>query len=230
MLDANQDWTIGLLDQVDITRSPEVEAAALRDKIPLLEQSLQEAKKWVAGALAPVPAWHPADDTWDDQIYFTRAYNEAGYEKKSVALREAETEFQTLIRSGDPGRDLSGYVLTRIHVHLKASGYATSEARIQSRPVVAGVPLAKLLWEARNQDQHYNEPGDLRRPILEVFAALAEHHSSIFSLSQAPDQTTLRGLVKQRSWAPEVLRILGWTSRASVAAGLASLASKKEPG
>jgi hypothetical protein len=225
MLDVNYDWTIGLLDQVDITRSPEVEAAALRDKIPLLEESLQKAREWVAGALAPVSAWHPADDTWDDQIYFTRAYSQSGYERKSMALCEAEREFQALIQSGDPGRDLAGYVLTKIHAHLKASGYATSEARSQSSPVVVGIPLAKLLWEARNQDQHYNEPGDLRRPVLDVFAALSKNHPSLFGLSRSPEQTELRDLVKQRSWAPEVLQILGWTSRESVAKGLASLAS-----
>jgi hypothetical protein len=222
------DWyELKLLDQVDLTRDPAAEATRLKAQLPSLEADLAAATKWVADALAPVPANHPSDDTWDEHVFFLRAMNESRYGPKAASLARSREQLAALAASDDPGRKVAGWVLGAAHDHVKALGLGSGQesARRLSRPAaVGGLALAEIVWQARNQDQHHNDGQDLSRPVVTCFQALVGHDPGLFRLSSAPpDVPSLQALLRQRSWAPEVLRLMGWTSAASTAAAISSM-------
>lgn len=224
---APADWyDVKLLDTVDLTVSPVEQAAQVSAALPTLRAELNTAAEWVSAALAPVPAWHPADDTWDDEIWFNRAYNESGYGERAAAVQAAQAELSALEQTDDPGRRVAGYVLTRTHGYLKQKGFESAKARGRSTPqVLPNLSLAELIWQARNQDQHYLDSKDLSQPVQDAFNRLAQFSPGVFALASGPSTAhELNALLKQRSWAPEVLVFLGWTSSAAAVAGIESVA------
>lgn len=224
---AVEDWyELKLLDTVDITKDPAVEMRHLQAQMPKLEAALDEARRWVASALEPAPPWHPAHDTYNDQYYFMRAWNESGLGPRTAALDDAQRQLDTLRRSDDPGRLIAGWLLGKIHIHLKRLGLETAAKRSRSTPVsVGGLPLAEIIWQARNQAQHYNDRRDLDPRVRTAFCVLVAQDPLLFGLTTPPpDDAALEGFLKQRSWAPESLRALGWDNRLTVVEGVNSIA------
>ncbi|WP_327032337.1 hypothetical protein [Micromonospora ureilytica] len=218
-------YELDLLDSVDITKDPEAEVAQLQAQMPKLQTALAEARQWVASAIEPVPAWHPTDDTYDDQYYFLRAWRESTVGPRTAAMKQAQEQLAALQRSDDPGRLIAGWLLSRIHGHLKDLGLELPEARRESAPSsIGGLPLAEIIWQVRNQVQHFNDVRDFKPPVLRVFRSMVAQGPSLFGLTSPPaDDTALEQLLKKRSWAPESLQVLGWIDRSAVVAGVRSI-------
>jgi len=223
------DWyEMELLDAVDISRNRTAEAARLKDHLPALSAELDRAREHVAGSLTPVPWWHPSDDTWDDQRFFVRAMIDSDFSAKATRLNEMQQQLMELSKSDDPGRKVAGWVLTAVHGYIKGLGLGGGHdaARRQSHPAsVGGESLAEIIWQARNQDQHHNDARELNRYVLNCFRKLVPHDLDMFGLARMPSTNeALQILLHQQSWAPEVLRILGWTSSAAAVVGVQSIA------
>ena len=88
---------------------------------------------------------------------------------------------------------------------------------------LGGLPLAEIIWQARNQDQHYNDAKPTHTPTLDCFRVLTSTTPITFGLSGPPDEGTLNDLVKQQSWAPEILNLLGWVTAKAAGAGISSI-------
>jgi hypothetical protein len=220
------DWfELDLLDTVDLTQDRAAQAAAVQARLPQLKADLDDTLREAYRALGPVPAGHPTDDMYDDHHYLQKALVELGAGGKSAAYEQARAELDDLTRADDPGRVIAGFVVTRIHDHLKQIGLNTAVARAASGPSSpAGPPLAELLWQTRNQAHHQ---GDARRydpPVLDAFRPLITQHPGAFGLAQPPpDDTVLDLVLKHQPWAKEVLILLGWTDPAAVRAGIATI-------
>lgn len=225
MVPPSQWIELHLLDEVDLTDSAVRQAAQVKRALPGLREAVAQAEAWVTAALAPVPANHPADDTWDDQIWFVRALNESQYGPKTGALAGAQRQLDDLEASEDPGRRIAGFVLARTHLHLKERGFGLWATREQSGPdVVPGLPLAELLWQARNQDQHYADVAAFHQPTLDAFELLNRVAPATFGLRTGPStRADLGVLLKDHSWASEVLTFLGWTNSVSVIEGIGTI-------
>ncbi|MGW5081429.1 hypothetical protein [Micromonospora echinospora] len=222
-----EDWyELKLLDTVDITKDPAAEIRHLQAQLPKLEAALDGARRWVASALEPAPPWHPAHDTYNDQYYFMRAWNESDLGPRAAAVDDAQRQLDALRRSDDPGRLIAGWLLGKIHSHLKHLGLETAAKRSRSTPLsVGGLPLTEIIWQARNQDQHHNDRRDFESPVRTAFCVMVAQDPRLFGLTAPPpDDTALEGLLKQRSWAPESLRVLGWDNRLAVVEGVNSIA------
>lgn len=225
MLDSRNWITVKWLDQIDITSDPAAEAEHLRGRLPALREALQHATQWVADTLAPVPINHPAFDDWDDNYWMAKAMGQSRYGEKHRAVQEAEQRLDELASSDDPGRKVAGFLLIDIHRHLKDLGLGDGQARQASTPrSIAALPLAEVLWQARNQDQHFNETGPLQARVLDCFRAILDVAPTALGQSiPPPDDHTLQALLHQHSWAPEVLQLLGWTTSQNAAAGISSI-------
>lgn len=224
MVSSDGIYFVRMLDKIDITRDVNEEKDKLQGQLPNLKRELQVAMDWVAGALAPVPPWHPADDTWDDQIFFVRAMNESKYVARQEAYEEAERKLIELVNSDDPATELAGAILVRACRHLKSIGLKTRDQRDCSQPSIDGLTVANIVWQARNQDQHWNDGENLHNQIVEVFRALTQRHPEKFGLQTAPSSNeALQMLLREQSWARSVLLILGWTSADSARAGIAAI-------
>jgi hypothetical protein len=208
-----------LLDEVDVRRDPVEQAEELRARVPQLRGEFAHAQQWVADALKPLPPNHPADDTWDDQIWFQRAMGESRYAVKQSAVEAAEAELDELANSDDPAEHVASLVLTQVHARIKALGLGTAPARKDSKPASIGaLPLAEIVWQARNQAHHHNDARDLDPPVLAVFRVLVADDPGLFGLSGPPaDNVAVQRLLKKRSWAPHVLQLLGWNSATALA-------------
>lgn len=218
-------WIVGFLDEVDFDADPAREAAALQARLPELREALRTATTWVAESLAPMGPNHPNLDDWDDDVWMVRAMGQVRYGDKQRAVEEAEARLEEIVRSDDPARKVAGFLLVEVQRHLQSLGLGSVAARQASTPkAVGGIALAEVLWQARNQDQHYNESGNLHPPLLACFRVIVGSHPSGFGQSQPPtDDAALQRLLRQRSWAPEVLKLLEWTSSAAAVTGIKSI-------
>ena len=224
MADIEKWFSLELLDSRawDFDADPEAEHAAVADALPDLRTRFGVAQEHVAGSLAPVPANSPADDTWDDQIWFLRAVASSGYSKKKDDLEEAEQQLEALEGADNPGAHVAGLVFKDVHAYIKGVGLSDGLARRSSSPKsIGGLALAEIVWQARNQAEHYNDSRPLDDRVLDVFRVLVADDPEEYGVSAPPaDDGALQSLLKQRSWAPHVVLQLGWTSRARVAAAV----------
>lgn len=223
-------FSVKLLDSFDVTNDYLHERGVVREKIPGLIRELDQAGEWVAGSLAPVPPGSPADDTWDDQIYFMRAMNESDYTGKKKRLEIARSYLEKLLVAADPVDHIASSVIAEAHKEIRRAGGNGKEARARSKVTACcGVPIAEIIWQARNQHEHYEEDGDLSDPVRTLFAKLANCHYSVFNFQFQPGfskgDDELKRLCKRRSWSPVILGILGWTSSENATRGIVDLAS-----
>lgn len=218
-------YSLDLLDTVDLTDNLENEGEQVTAALPGLRDRYDSAQSEVAKSLTPVPALHPADDTWDDGIWFQRAMLQAGYTEKLQALEDAKTRIDELERSSDPGHSIAGYVLDDAHGYLKDLGLSKSTARAKSQPSsLGGLMLAEVIWQARNQHHHFNDTQNFHPPTFSALRAIITSNPAAFGLSAPPpDDTSLASLLQSRSFSQEILVLLGWTSVQKVKAGVAAI-------
>ena len=134
-------YSLALLDEIDLTNQDDAEADRVRTLLPRLRKDLDEARAEVSRALAPVDASHPADDTWDDNIFFHRALRETGHDQKAAALDEASRRLDALTSSRKPGCSIAGWVIDDAHAYVKQLGLAPAGSRATSKPAsLANIP------------------------------------------------------------------------------------------
>jgi len=218
-------FSLILLATVDLTDDLEAEKQNLAAELPKLREMLDAAQNEVSKALLPVPATHPADDTWDDQIYFLRALIETGHNEKAVNYELASAQLTRLEASPDPARAVAGYVLDDATAFLKDRGLDTPDARLASQPAsLGGLSLAEVVWQARNQKHHQPDTHGYHQPTLDSLRSVVAGNPGMFGRTTPPtSDPDLDALLKERSWAPEFLRLIGWTTPAAVAAGIGSI-------
>lgn len=218
-------FALTLLDTVDLTADLPTEKANLTAALPKLRANLEWASAEVNSSLAPVHAGHPADDTWDDQVFFLRAIAETGYSQKKVAIEAALGRLDEIENNPDPGREVAGWVLDDAVEYLKDVGLDDAALRNATAPLsIDGLPLAEVIWQARNQRHHFNQPEDFHPPTLAAFRRIVAARPDAFSLATPPSSDPdLQSLLKSRSWAPEILVMLGWTSTESIIRDVASI-------
>jgi hypothetical protein len=142
----------------------------------------------------------------------------SGYSKKKDDLEEAEQQLEALEGADNPGAHVAGLVLKDVHAYIKGVGLSGGPARCSSSPKsIGGLALAEIVWQVRNQAEHFNDAKPLGDPVLDVFRILVADDPDEYGVSAPPaDDVALQALLKQRSWAPHVLLHLGWTSRGRV--------------
>jgi hypothetical protein len=150
---------------------------------------------------------------------------QTGYPEKKKTLEGAEARLTELAESNDAGRSISGWILDDAHAHLKDLGLATATTRGASGPAsLGGLPLAEVIWQARNQHQHFNEGRPFDSPTIDALRTMVTAAPTAFGVTSPPsDDTSLAVLFKSQSMAKEVLVSLGWTSAFAVCAALKTL-------
>lgn len=215
-----------LLSTVDMTADLETEKVNTRALLPALRRRLEDAHREVGRSLLPVDANHPAADGWDDDVYFRRAMLETNYSNKQDAWSAASERLDDLETSPDPARAVASYVLDDAHAYVKDDlGMSQRLTRLQSSPRSLGnLPLAEVIWQARNQRHHFNDQRPYDPPTIDAFRAIVGANPAAFGLqSPPPNDAALEPLLKSRSWAPEVLLLLGWTTPIAVTSSLHSI-------
>jgi hypothetical protein len=195
----------------------------LVEAIPRLRAVLESARDYFRGVtlLPSNPLF--VDDTWESPYWDNYYHAKASFRVES-ALRgydEAIHKLDLLEYSSDPVTLVASDVLKVAHGHLKRIGLSDKASRQASAPSHrSGQAVAEVIWQGRNQDQHWVD-GGLRKPCVTCFRILIASSPILFGLERAPtgDEEVNSFLLKQ-SWAPEILRILGWTTTKSAVSGL----------
>ena len=188
----------------------------LQQEVAELESEVRGAKEYVAAALQPAPAWHPADDGFDDQHEFMRALAYSRLPQKTAKQAETQADLDKLngaVNSPAYQKMLPGLLLSDAHAYIKDLGLDTSDKRGGSSPKsLGGLPLAEVIWQARNQHEHYRDARPFDRPVLDAFRSIVSAHPESFGLTEPPtDDAQLMTLLKNRSWATVLVDLLGWT-------------------
>lgn len=160
-------FSLWILDHKDeIGREPEVERQ--RTLIAALHREFRGALDRAYSSIGPSPWLDPANDTWDDDIVFRKAPGTFRVTDKQRAVTEAEQQFAELMKTEEPIRDIAPAILRDVHGYLEDMGLVNRPDRRHWQPVsLGGRTLAEVLWEARNQDQHFR--GGVRPPVIDCF-------------------------------------------------------------
>jgi hypothetical protein len=219
------------LDAIDWTLDREAQHQHLLSKLPALRAAVDEAVDYYRGVTVwPTnPMVH--DDTWGDPLwdnwYHARASLWLTTAQEEVEKQRAAAlhELDLLEYAADPATYAAGNALQLAHQHLKSLGLESPAARAAATPQHAsGQPVAVVIWEARNQHEHWPDAKALHPPVLACFRLLLAHKPSCFGVSgPVDDDQRLTALLKKRSWAPQVLLSLGWTNAVNAAHGLGSI-------
>ncbi len=224
------------LDLVDITEDRDRTRRLLASNIDeqqrearRIDAELKEIAPELGRALAPPPINHPAADDQDDHFWFTKALSETGYAAKSEELDKTRAAVHSLVERlrslsefDDPRVEVSRGVMIAGWDYVQHLGLATSRQRLGSSPVsLAGLSLAEVVWQSRNQSEHVRSP---KRQVVDAFEAIMNAHPTSFGFSRAAiPRPLVEATLKKQAWAREVLVLLGWTSRSAAVSGLLSI-------
>lgn len=214
-----REW-LSLSDELlQFAKKRDATEAALRTAISNTYESDAETYHKISDALAPVPPGHPTDDTQDDYYYYQKSI------AKKAAHEQLKSDLIELSKSDDPERAWSGLLLRDAHDYLKAIGLDDASKRLASKPTsVAGQPLAEVIWQARNQAEHFREGKNFHPPTLNLWRAVLAQHPSAFGLNSAPqDDARLQQFLLIQSYSSDVLRVIGWDSKAAIVAAASSI-------
>lgn len=221
------------LDVVDITQdltqshnSLSAQIATEEARIHAIASELLVLSVEVARAQAEPPANHPASDDWDDNYWRQRALNETGYGHKHRELESAKSAVSDLLEERrrlsefeDPRVEVAKGVIVFGWEYLQSLGLSDKARRQASSPTsLAGLALAEVVWETRNQIEHVTSP---RKQVVTAFEAIVNAYPAEFGIATTPaSATTVEAVLQQKPWAREILILLGWTNRRAAASGL----------
>ncbi len=234
-MDPMKSRRIADLDVVDITQNlgQARELLALRiakaaADIRRLDAELRAIAPQVGNALRPVPVNHPTADDQDDDYWATRGILETGFAAKHEDLVTARNSAHTLQAEllrldefDDPLGEVAKGVIVYGWEYLKDRGFGSQRCSASSPSSLGGLPLAKVVWETRNQVEHVTSP---KKHVVTTFDVIMNAYPASFGISQGPVPLPIvKATLRRRAWAREILILLGWTSRRAAASGLVSI-------
>jgi hypothetical protein len=125
---------------------------------------------------------------WDTYFGVDKERHNKGAEQEQLVQRLAARQFSTAALSGS----LLQYGKQGISLR-----YGKKKAGCPDGRIVAGIPLAEVIWQARNQALHW-EDGSFQGPTTKCFEHLAENANPVFAE------------FTERSMAFEIVELLGW--------------------
>lgn len=125
---------------------------------------------------------------WDTYFGVDKERHNKGAEQEQLVQRLAARQFSTAALSGS----LLQYGKQGISLR-----YGKKKAGCPDGRIVSGIPLAEVIWQARNQALHW-EDGSFHDPTTTCFKHLAENANPVFSE------------FTERSMAFEIVELLGW--------------------
>lgn len=140
---------------------------------------------------------------WDTYFGVDKNRYHKNLEQEQLVQRMEARQFSTAALSGS----LLQFGKQGISLHYGDMRTGCPEGRI-----VAGIPLAELIWQARNQALHW-EDGSFRKPTTKCFEALSNNVDPVFAM------------FKERSLAFEVVELLGWNGVAAFVVDLKLLST-----
>lgn len=200
----------------------EPDVRAVSAKITELQESIRQGAGEAANALGPING-SPLFDEMDDQAEFARQLAYRRVPQMQQQRGEEIAFLEKIKRTPNPYVGIADLILNDIHRKLKSKGYANSGLRDSSRPVdgSTGLTLVTILWETRNQVEHWQEPKPLGERCQVVFQELARQHPADFP--KLRNRRSFQGRLNQHSYALDVLLWLGWDTVPTIRAGLDSL-------
>ena len=153
---------------------------------------------------------------------FSDAAKSEELDKTRAAVHSLVERLRSLSEFDDPRVEVSRGVMIAGWDYVQHLGLATSRQRLGSSPVsLAGLSLAEVVWQSRNQSEHVRSP---KRQVVDAFEAIMNAHPTSFGFSRAAiPRPLVEATLKKQAWAREVLVLLGWTSRSAAVSGLLSI-------
>ena len=220
------------LDAIDWTLNPNDQRKNLSTRIPALRAEVDDAMAYYRGVTVWPDPPMVGDDTWGapswDNWYFGKAATRLTDVKDHLAA--AAHDLDLLEAAQDPMTWAAGNALQWAHRQLKTLGLNEHGPRAAATPRHAsGQSVAVVVWEARNQHEHWLDTNALSTRVLDCFRLLFAHDPARFGMQGSPlDDQSLAATLKSQSWAPQVLLTLGWTDSQKAADGLASIESRAD--
>lgn len=195
----------------------EYAARNLIDLITHEENELNAVKTQLSEELAKfkVNQWdYQTSDLNDD---FSDAHVMAAFHRMASAKQTADRlgDRKTSLEAVIGARQVAIQAMCAALLQIAKQGISLVHGSLSNAPDgrdLAGIPLKKVIWQARNQAIHYEETS-FRQPVLDVFSILEQVHGPEFSLSAHQGQ----------SRAKQIITLLGWTDYANYEADLRTL-------
>lgn len=174
---------------------------------------------------------HPSHDTYSDDMWFHKTFASQGGIGVSDSLGETDEDIAILARNiaahltggSDPTSAICGGIVDEIHRFMKhklSINGAKDFAARPDTPTLGGTSVGVLLWEARNQNQHYIDDKNLHGPCVDAFTEMIHADPELFgwdSTHQDLQNTShVQNHLKSRSFAREVLVYLNLTNRIDI--------------
>jgi hypothetical protein len=204
------------IDGIDFTLDTHKKRRELAASIPSLRARLNEAIAHLKGLMTPPSNSIPLDDSWGnpalENYLFAKGSTQLAHSLQ--AYKEASHNLDLLEYSSDPVTLVASQALGVAHRHLKRNGFSGNSIRQNAEPRhPSGQSVAEVIWQGRNQDQHWSDDRRLHSPCRLCFSRLFKSNPSLFDpTGSVSDDESLDLTLSERSFAPEVVLALDWTT------------------